>query len=72
MLGTHSSVENIELGLFANHAHNCLGIRNPDCRVLIGGLLATLLDQIFDALVDVSHPFLVGTRKGKSFSLGSV
>ena len=55
---TYSSVENVELGLGADHANYGLGVRHPDSRVFVGGLLAALLQQIFDALVDVGHPLL--------------
>jgi hypothetical protein len=56
--GTYSSVENVELGLGAHHADDGLRVRHPDGRVFVGGLLAALFQQIFDALVDVSHPLL--------------
>ena len=56
---TYSSVENVKLGLSADHADDGLGVRHPNSRVFVGGLLAALLQQIFDALVDVCHPLLL-------------
>lgn len=59
-----SSVENVELGLGAHHADDGLRVRHPDGRVFVGGLLAALFQQIFDALVDVSHPLLLLCSRG--------
>ena len=54
----HPPVDQVELCLFVDHADGGFGVRDPDCSVFVGRLLAAFLDQVLDALVDVGHPLL--------------
>jgi hypothetical protein len=54
----YPSIEDVELGLLANHADDSLAVRHPDGGVFVGRLFAALLKKVLDAFVDVSHPLL--------------